>query len=153
MSTKNDRHIKVLNDLIEVALDSAEGYREAALDAKAPHFKLLFETRAMQRRQMTASLKAEVRSLGGKPEDDGTVLAAAHRMFVSLKSSLAGSDESVVNEVERGEDHIKAKFEAALKEETLPAPVKAAIAHAYQSVRADHDQMRDLKRHLAAHAS
>jgi uncharacterized protein (TIGR02284 family) len=147
MSTSNKRHIDVLNGLIETTLDSADGYKEAAVDAKNHHFKSLFEKRAMQRRQLTADLKVQVRSLGGKPEDDGTILAAAHRMFLSLKSSLGGSDQGVVNEVERGEDHIKAKFEAALKED-LPAPVKEAVLQAYTSVKADHDQMRDLKHQL-----
>jgi uncharacterized protein (TIGR02284 family) len=148
MSTINKHHIDVLNDLIATTLDSAEGYKEAAVDAKSAHFKSLFEKRAMHRRQMTADLKVEVRGLGGKPEDDGTVLAAAHRMFLSLKTSLGGSDQSVIDEVERGEDHIKAKFESALQKENLPAPIKATIAKAYASVKSDHDQMRDLKHQL-----
>ena len=53
------------------------------------------------------------------PEDDGTILAAAHRMFLSLKSSLGGSDQGVVNEVERGEDRIKAKFEAGAQQGSM----------------------------------
>lgn len=152
MYTTNKRHIDVLNDLIATTLDSAAGYQEAAEEAKSANFKSLFAKRATQRRQVTGDLKSEVRNLGGKPEDDGTILAAAHRMFLSLKSSLAGDDRSVVNEVERGEDHIKAKFEAALNDENLPAPVKATIARAYASIKADHDQMRDLKRQLEFHA-
>jgi uncharacterized protein (TIGR02284 family) len=152
MYKTNKRHIDVLNDLIATTLDSAAGYQEAAEEAKSPHFRSLFEKRATQRRQIAADLKVEVRSLGGRPEDDGTILAAAHRMFLNLKSSLAGDDRSVVNEVERGEDHIKAKFGAALNDENLPAPVKATIARAYASIKADHDQMRDLKRQLEFHA-
>jgi uncharacterized protein (TIGR02284 family) len=148
MNTSNKHHIDVLNDLIATTLDSADGYRHAADDAKNPHFKSLFEKRAMQRRQMTADLKIEVRNLGGKAEDDGTLLAAAHRMFLSLTTSFGGSDQSVVDEVERGEDHIKAKFESALQKENLPAPIKATIAKAYASVKADHDWMRDLKHQL-----
>ena len=34
MSTSNKRHINVLNDLIETTLDSADGYKEAAVDVK-----------------------------------------------------------------------------------------------------------------------
>jgi uncharacterized protein (TIGR02284 family) len=151
MYTTNKRHIEVLNDLIATTLDSADGYREAAEEAKSPHFKSLFERRATLRRQLSADLKIEVCNLGGKPEDDGTILAAAHRMFLSLKSSLADDDRSVVEEVERGEDRIKAKFEAALNK-NLPAPVKATIARAYASIKADHDRMRDLKRQLEFHA-
>lgn len=152
MSPRHRHNIDVLNDLIAAALDSADGYHEAAADAQNVHFKSLFERRALQRRQIAASLRIEVRNLGGRPEDDGTLLAAAHRMFLGLRRSLGGNDQTVIDEVERGEDHIKAKFESALKEETLPAPVKATIAKACACINADHDQMRDLKRQLEAQA-
>jgi uncharacterized protein (TIGR02284 family) len=145
MTASNEHDIKVLNDLIETTLDSAEGYGEAAKDATNPGFKSLFERRARQRKQITAEFQATVRTLGGKPEDDGTVLAAAHRVFVNFKSAVTGSDQSVVNEVERGEDHIKAKFEAALMDNDVSASTKNTIQAAYASVKADHDQMRDLK--------
>ena len=65
-----------------------------------------------------------MRRLGGTPEDDGSILAAGHRMFLKLRDSVSGSDASVIDEVERGEDFIKAKYEAALKDDELsPAAV------------------------------
>jgi uncharacterized protein (TIGR02284 family) len=145
MSTLNDQHIKVLNNLIEVTLDSAHGYREAAKDATNPHFKSLFEKRSMERHQVTAELQAEVRGLGGKPEDEGAVLASVHRVFLTLKNAVAGSDQAVVDEVEAGEDYIKAKFEAALQHENLSAPVKVVVAKLYTVIKAGHNQMRELK--------
>ncbi|HEY4345438.1 MAG TPA: PA2169 family four-helix-bundle protein [Parvibaculum sp.] len=148
MTTDVKHDIKILNGLIETTLDSAHGYGESAKEAKNPTFKSLFERRSMERKQLTAQLQAQVRTLGGTPEDDGTVLAAAHRVFLDLKSKVTGDDQSVVNEVERGEDHIKAKFEDALKDSALSAPVKQAITTAYASVKADHDQMRDLKHEM-----
>lgn len=151
MSTINDRHIKVLNSLVEATLDSAHGYREAAKDATNPLFKSLFERRSMERNQLTAELQAEVRGLGGEPEDDGTVLASAHRVFLDLKNTVTGSDQSVVSEVEAGEDHIKAKFEEAMRKEHLSAPVKGVVIKVYAAIKADYDQMRDLKRELASH--
>lgn len=148
MSTDVKHDIKILNGLIETTLDSAHGYGEAAKEAKNPSFKALFERRSMERKQLTADLQSQVRTLGGKPEDEGTVLAAAHRVFLDLKSKVTGDDQSVVNEVERGEDHIKAKFEDALKDSALSMPVKQAITTAYASVKAGHDQMRDLKHEM-----
>jgi hypothetical protein len=62
---------------------------------------------------------------GRRAKDDGTILAAAHRAFVNLKDSLTKGDEAVVNEVESGEDFIKAKFEKALQDTDVdprPAP-------------------------------
>lgn len=47
--------------------------------------------------------------LGGTPEDNGTVLGSAHRMFLNLKSVVTGQDDkAIIAEVEQGEDHIKA---------------------------------------------
>lgn len=148
MSKSNDRHIKVLNGLIETTLDSAHGYKEAAQAATAPRFKALFERRSMERRQLTADLQAEVRGLGGAPEDDGTMLAAAHRVFLDLKHRVIGSDLTLINEVKAGEKHIKTRFEQALRNDDLSSPVKTAVAKVYDAIKAGHDEMRELKREL-----
>jgi len=68
--------IKVLNTLIETTLDSVDGYTEAAKDAGNPGYKMLFERRAAERRRVVNNLQGTVRSLGGEPEDDGSVLAS-----------------------------------------------------------------------------
>jgi uncharacterized protein (TIGR02284 family) len=147
----NDHDIKVLNSLVETTLDSAEGYAEAATDAKSAQLVSLFEGRAGERRRAASTLQQCVRSLGGTPEDDGTVLASAHRMFVNLRSSITSADNTaVVDEVERGEDHIKHKFEEAMNDNELSPPAMSAIADVYTSVRSGHDQMRDLKKMLHA---
>jgi uncharacterized protein (TIGR02284 family) len=51
----------------------------------------------------------------------------------------------VVDEVERGEDHIKAKYDDALKDDTLSLSAREAIQQAYASVRQGHDQMSAIK--------
>lgn len=142
----NSHDIKVLNSLIETTLDSADGYAEAAKDAKSGQLISLFQSRSDERRNAAALLQQGVRSLGGKPEDDGTVLASAHRVFVNLRASLTSHDnKAVVDEVERGEDHIKAKFEDAMKDDEVTPLTMSVIADVYTSVRSGHDQMRDLK--------
>ncbi len=147
----NDHDIKVLNSLVETTLDSAEGYAEAAKDAKSAQLVSLFEGRAGERRRAASTLQQCVRSLGGEPEDDGTVLASAHRMFVNLRSSITSADNTaVVDEVERGGDHIKHKCEEAMNDNELSPPAMSAIADVYTSVRSGHDQMRDLKKMIHA---
>ena len=146
--SRTDHDVKVLNDLIETTIDSANGYEEAAKDADNTRFAGTFASRAQERAQVTSQLQRQVRMLGAEPEDDGTVLAKAHRMFVNLRKSLGESDTAVVDEVERGEDHIKAKFEQALKDEALSPPTRTVILQAYVSVKTGHDQMRDLKHAL-----
>lgn len=148
-STTHD--IKILNSLIETTLDSVDGYSEAAKDASNPGHRSLFQQRASERRQVVNDLQGQVRVLGGKPEDDGTVLAASHRVFLKLRDSLTKGDDSVIEEVERGEDHIKAKYEGALEDQELSASVRDVVVRAYSSVKSGHDQMRDLKQSVQKH--
>lgn len=146
-----DYDIRTLNGLVATTIDSIDGYSESAKDAQGNRFAEMFNQRAGERRQVVSTLQAEVARLGGNPEDDGTALAAAHRGFLGLKSAVTGQDDAaIIAEVERGEDHIKAKFESALADEKLAPQTKTAIQEAYTSVRAGHDQIRDLKRSMEA---
>ena len=138
--------IRILNGLIATTIDSVDGYQEAAKDSENSRFTPMFTSRAHERRQVASDLQAEVTRLGGNPEDDGTILAGAHRAFVNLKSAVTGKVvKAIVNEVERGEDHIKAKFEDAMKDDDLSPETTSAIGAAWGSVKAGHDEMRDLK--------
>jgi uncharacterized protein (TIGR02284 family) len=145
MNESHTHDIKVLNDLIMTTLDSADGYTEAAKEAKNPTFKNLFSQWADERRLVASELQQQVRSLGGKPEDDGSLLAAAHRAFLSVRDSMSKGDKSVVEEVERGEDFIKNKFEEALDDDDLSETVRPLLGRAYDSVIEGHAQARDLK--------
>jgi uncharacterized protein (TIGR02284 family) len=145
--------ISILNSLIATTLDSVEGYETSAADIQASSLAAMFTARGSERRAVVSQLQAEVSRLGGNPEDDGTVLAGAHRVFVNLKSVVTGQDtKAIVNEVERGEDHIKAKYEDALKDSELSAESRNVIQIAWQSVREGHDQMRDIKHSMEAQA-
>jgi len=137
--------IKVLNELITTTLDSADGYDEASKDAKNTSFKTLFARWAQERRQVVSELQQEVRSLGGKPSDDGSMLGSAHRAFLNVRESLSKGDKSVVEEVERGEDYIKNKFEEALNDDELSDEVLPVLSRAYDSVIQGHAQARNLK--------
>jgi len=142
----SNKDVSTLNSLIATTIDSINGYQESADAVENPQFRELFQNLCQDRQQVLPQLQAEVARLGGNPEDDGTALAAAHRGWVDLKSAITGrNDKAVVNEVERGEDHIKAKFESALNDGDLSAETRSAVQQAYESVRRGHDRVRDLK--------
>lgn len=144
-----DNKASTLNDLIATTIDSAKGYEDAAEDTTNQRYEMMFRERAQERRDAVVQLRAEVRRLGEEPEDDGTILAGAHRMFMDLKQVVAGQDDkAIVQEVERGEDHIKAKYEDALKKDDLDPASRAAIQKAWTSVKQGHDQMSALKHQL-----
>ncbi len=149
--TDTSHDISTLNDLIATTIDSADGYRTSAQDVENPRFAELFTARASERSSVAEQLRAEVKRLGGNPEDDGTLVAAGHRAFVNLKAAVTNrDDQAIINEVERGEDHIKAKYEEALKDGNLSPESRSLVQTAYGSVKSGHDQMRDLKHNLDA---
>jgi uncharacterized protein (TIGR02284 family) len=149
MQTGNDHSIKTLNDLIETTLDSANGYRHAAEGASDPELKTLFNQRAEKRQELGRRLQAEVRSFGGEPEDDQSLLGKLHNKFAEVRGELMGRDDrGVVNEVERGEDFIKARFERAVEDAELPDAVRQRIIQAYTLIKADHDVISELKHRL-----
>ncbi len=144
--TDSSYDVSTLNSLIATTIDSVDGYAEAAKDSESGRFASIFNDRSAERRTVMTKLQAEVARLGGEPEDDGTMLASAHRMFVGLKAAVTGKDDkAIVNEVERGEDHIKAKFEDALADHDLSPQVSAVIRECFVSIKTGHDQMRDIK--------
>ena len=146
-STQHD--LDILNNLIEVTLDSAHGYEDAAKDTRNPYFKTLFGKRAIERKQVTAELQTEVRRLlGGKPAHEGMTAGKAHRAFMNLKAAITGSDKGIVNSVESGEDHIKKEYDEALADQALSMPALDLVRRMYVSIKAGHDEMRDLKHHM-----
>ena len=136
----------VLNTLTATLIDSVEGYQKAASDTTNQRYAEMFNARAQERQQAVTKLQAASARLGGNPEDDGSTAAALHRGWINLKEAVVGrDDEAIVKEVERGEDYLKNKFETALRNTDLPAEARSAVEEAWQSVRAGHDEMSQLK--------
>jgi len=142
----NEHTVDILNGLIKTTLDSVGGYREAAENADGSQFKSMFTQRASKRKELARELQQQVRALGGEPEDDQGMVGKAHNKFVGLKAALSGNDDkAVIDEVERGEDHIKEKFQDALEDDDLPSPARDAVSRAYASIKADHDEVSRIK--------
>ena len=144
--TTHNTDTTTLNTLIATLLDSIDGYTKAAQDVDNREWADRFNARARERQSAVAGLQAAVARCGGNPEDDGTLLAGAHRAFINLKEAVTGRDDTaILNEVERGEDYLKEKFEAALRHTDLTADARAAVDAAWNSVKAGHDEMSALK--------
>ncbi|MDB5698469.1 MAG: hypothetical protein JWN69_1273 [Alphaproteobacteria bacterium] len=143
--------IAVVNSLIETTLDSIDGYRRAAEEATNGRFSSEFVARAEERRRVVDELQQEVRRLGGTPEDDGSVLAAAHRAFLTIRDRVTGSDDkSVLAEVDRGESYLDEKWQAALRDDQLSPEVRSVITRNYDSVRSGRERGEAVHRSLEA---
>ena len=152
--TERSDETTTLNTLIATLIDSVTGYEDAAsnLDGNS-QLQQTFRERASERSRVVEDLRGEVRRLGGNPEDDGSFMGKTHQRFLDLKAAVMGRDEkAIVNEVERGEDYLKEKFETALESGHLSGESRSAVERAYQSVRSGHDQMSHLKHGMDAGA-
>ena len=146
-----EHDISVLNSLITTTIDSANGFERSAEDADVPQFADMFREFAGERRQVVGRLQERVRALGGTPNDDGSLKADLHRRWVDLRDAISsGGDKEIIEEVERGEDYLKGKYDAALQDGELSTETLAVIREAYQSVRAGHDRASALKHGMQA---
>ena len=148
MNAPNSHDIKVLNHLAVGAVDSADGYAEAAAETEDPRYRDLFLRRSEERRQVASDLQAAVRDMGGQPEDEGSILAKAQRAFMDIKHALMRDEASVVGSIESGEAHLQARFDRALSDEALSATTREAIRRAHAAVRTGQDEMHVLRRSL-----
>ena len=143
--------IATLNTLTATLIDSVRGYRDAASHTDSGRFQEMFRKFADDRSQCAEQLRAQVTSLGGSPETDGSIMGKTHQRFLDLKAAITGHDDkAIINEVERGEDYLKDKFETVLNDIDLSPESRTAVEQAFASVRQGHDQMSDLKHGMEA---
>ena len=141
----NEHDISVVNSLITTTIDSANGFERSAEDVDAQQHKQLFSQFAQERRQVVAQLQDYVRSLGGTPNDDGSLKADLHRRWVDLKSLVTGKDEeAILNEAERGEDVAKERYSEALTK-NLPPEIRSMVERQSQGVLRNHDEVRAMR--------
>ena len=144
--TDHSETISTLNTLIATTTDSINGYEKSADEIQDQRLQQIFRQRASDRQQVVQKLREEVRRLGGEPDEGGSFMGKAHQAFEGLKSAVTGGDEkSIIDEVERGEDYLKEKFETALNSDALNGEARSTVEQCYQSVRQGHDQMSQLK--------
>ncbi len=80
-----------------------------------------------------------------KARQSGSLAAAVHRRWIDIKSAITGKDEtSVLNECERGEDIAVSTYKTALDGQ-LPSNVNTVVENQFNTVKATHDKIRDLR--------
>jgi uncharacterized protein (TIGR02284 family) len=143
--------ISTLNTLIATTIDSITGYEDSAENIDNQRLREIFRERANDRQEVVEKLRSEVRRLGGNAEDDGSFLGKAHQRFEDLKAAVTGRDEkAIINEVERGEDYLKEKWQVALQSGNLDGESHDVVERCYQSIKSGHDQMSQLKHGMEA---
>jgi uncharacterized protein (TIGR02284 family) len=133
-----------LQELIQVNIDSRDGFNEAAAQIDDMTISSLFRQLASDRDRQAEELRTLVAVNREEPQATGSIAAAAHRLLIDLRAALGGGAATILSEAERGEDWIKEKYEKVLLE-TAGSAVNDVLTRQYAAVKAAHDRIRDLR--------
>lgn len=140
----NDETIETLQELIQINLDSQDGFQQVADKTDEISVANLFRRLASERHEQAQELKQLVSANSEEPEDSGSFAASAHRALIDIRAALGGGAKVMLIEAEKGEDKIKEKYEEALKGN--PGTAVSDVLHRhYAAVKTAHDSVRDLR--------
>ncbi|KAA1261451.1 hypothetical protein LF1_40010 [Rubripirellula obstinata] len=141
----NDATIAKLQKLIRANIDSYNGFHKSAEEIDDVQLTVLFKEIGDQRSAMASELQKFIEFNGEDAEDDGSVAAKTHRIWINIRSKINGGDPYVLLiEAERGEDYIRAAYEDVLKE-TANSAMNDVLTEQYAAVKAGHDKVRHLR--------
>jgi uncharacterized protein (TIGR02284 family) len=138
--------IENLNDLVQLHNDRIVGYEKALKDLQEndTELKYLFTNLIGESHEFKMELGTEIQVLGGDIETDTTFSGKIHRAWMSIKDSL-GSDKSVLENCEFGEDAIQKAYKAALEDESMPAYLGEILTRQQGVLKAAHDKVKALR--------
>jgi len=135
-------------DLIETLEDGRTGFADAAdkladtdRNDLAPRFRDFSE----QRGAFSAELENLAAQYGDDIDEDGSLAAAVHRGWMSLKDALSGSSaQGVLDAAEQGEDHAVKEFTKALDADISPE-LATVVRRQLVEISATHDEVKRLR--------
>ena len=139
---------KVTKDLIETLEDGKVGFGKAAdkleADGRAD-IAQQFRGYADQRGRFAQELRDLAAQYGDQIDEDGSLLGALHRGWMSIKDAVSGDDpEGVFDAAEQGEDHAKAEYGDALKAD-ISSHLRTVVERQATQVQLVHDEVKALR--------
>jgi uncharacterized protein (TIGR02284 family) len=155
MSTELDKKHKVTNkevketlhSVIESLIDGQEGFQKIGEHLKDETLRRYFAAESLKRASFRGELETMLHSEGDHdPKESGSVSGAIHRTWGDIKAHLGGSDHTLLETSEQGEDAAKKAYKEALEKE-LPLPVKQLLTTQYAHIQTSHDYVKAARDH------
>lgn len=143
--SNNDNAVKVVRSVIQILHDGQKGLATIGSELQDESAKHFFLEETQVRAKFAAELENELHRLGiHDVNEGGTVAGTVHRVWADLKSKMGGSDHTLLETAEQGEDEAKQKYAEALKE-TLPGNVSDLLREQQSHILLSHDKIRSLR--------
>lgn len=135
MANASETTARAFTDLLNLNRTSMKGYQEAAEEVKDSSLKSQLTQYSQQRAQFVSQLEQQANQLGVSVKDDNTVeslatdaAAAVHRGWINVKSAFTGgSDSSVLEACETGEEAALKAYDTALSSQDISASAKSVL--------------------------
>ena len=145
----NQTTIAALQELIEINLDSYNGFTKAANLIEDTTLQHHFSEVAQERIRQAVGLQQLITSDDEQPLIEGSIAGRIHRVIMDWKDTFSDGPSAGLTEVKRGEDYIKAKYEAVLTK-TTGRNVADVLRRQYATVKQARDHICELRTKFSA---
>ncbi len=143
--------IEALENLIEVARDGQNGYRDGAEHAKDPQLKKFMDSVSLARAKFAGDLENFAVQLGKADVDrTGSTKAAIHRGWTDLKANLGGGDDSILSSMETGDSYAKDQYEKYTNDHKLPDNILETLRMQAQTIEGTLERVRVMRQNQKA---
>ena len=138
--------VDALENLIEVARDGQNGYRDGAEHAKDPQLRKFLDSVSLARAKFAGDLESYAVRLGKSDVDrSGSMKGAIHRGWTDLKANLGGGDDSILSSMETGDTYAKDHYEKYINDNKLPDDLQEIIRIQAQTIAGTLDRVRVMR--------
>ncbi len=138
---------KAAKELVETLKDGEKGYATAAeklRDSDRSEWATTMQRLSEQRAGFWREIVDMGHEYGDDVDESGTVAAAVHRGWLSLKDAVTGDDaDAVLKAAQTGEDHAVSEYEDALKMD-LSAGFREVVVRQQADVIAAREELKAL---------
>ena len=144
----NEKRIEALNSLIVINNDRIEGYKTASQEAKETDLKMLFSNLSLTSVRCREELVAEVKRLGGTPDEGTRTTGKFFRVWMDVKAAFTGNDrKTILDSCEYGEDAALDAYRAVINQDhkDIDQNEQEMLNKQYALLKADHDKVKELR--------
>ena len=145
-SGMHDKTISIINKLITVCKDGAQGFELAAVEVKSSALQSLFRGYSLQRSRFSGDLGTAAAALAESAPAETPMKADTSRPPRTQEKlpDDGRTEQAVLSECESKEEAAMAAYATALEEPELPPAIRAMIAAQVADVKAAHKEIHDL---------
>lgn len=142
--TVDQQEATLLADLLQLNLDSQNGYQTAADGLRNKEYGARFQQYAQERKQNADELTQLLRATGHTVSEAGTLSGLFHQGWLNLETLLAAGDATILADCERVDELILAAYQDVMGKTTNEG-ILALLRPQFTLIRDAHNYIKTLR--------